>query len=40
MFGFGGLGPGQGQRRQMQRQDPIVTHDLLVSLEDLLVGLF
>jgi len=35
LFGFPGFG---GSRRQMQRQDPTVTHELLVSLEDLLTG--
>jgi len=42
--GFGGFGHGHpgavgGQRRQqMQKQDPTVTHDLLVTLEDLFKG--
>lgn len=38
IFGLGGFGGGGGPRRQMQRQDATVSHDLLVSLEDLLAG--
>jgi DnaJ-class molecular chaperone len=41
LFGFGGMGggaPGGHRRQPMQKQDPTVTHELPVSLEDLAQG--
>lgn len=38
VFGFGPFGGGGARRQQMHRQDPTVTHELLVSLEDLYTG--